>query len=130
MKYSNTPKRRINRVQRHLNIAKTQFCIFSNRNPENVHNIDNQGTKIESELSIYVFGVTFDTDLPFQTHAIDVATRSNQFLYLIAKLKKFMSVEETLKNYKILVKHIFEHCTAILFETAHKTTETKGIVQN
>ena len=49
-----------------LNIAKTQFCIFSNRNLKNFYHIDHQSTKIESQFAINVLGVILDTDLSFK----------------------------------------------------------------
>ena len=61
---------------------------------------------MEPQLSINVYGITLDTDLHFQTHAIDVANRTNKVGYLISKLKKFMNVEETLKTYKLVVRPI------------------------
>ena len=56
---------------------------------------------MEPQLLINVLGITLYTDLSFQTHAIDVANRTNKVGYLISKLKKFMNVEETLRPTKL-----------------------------
>ena len=112
-----------------LNLQKTQFCVFSDGTLKDYYHLNLQHTKIESQLSINVLGVALDTDLSFITHATDVATRANNFVYLISKLKKFMNVEESLKTYKIIVRRILEYCSAIYLDTTQKVIETIEKVQ-
>ena len=71
-----------------LNVQKTQFCVFSNRNLSDYYHLNFQNTKIESQLSINVLGVALDTDLSIHTHATDVGTKANKLVYFISKLKK------------------------------------------
>ena len=113
-----------------LNIDKTQFCIFSNRNIKEYYHINFHNTKVESQLSINVLGVTLDTNLSFQTHATETATKANKIVYLLSKLKKYMNVEDSLKTYKILIRPILEYCSAIYLDATQKVTETIEKVQN
>ena len=59
-----------------LLIDKTQFCISSNRNIKEYYYINFQNTKVESQLSVNVLGVTLDTNLSFQRHATEMATKA------------------------------------------------------
>ena len=68
-----------------LNIDKTQFCIFSNPVIKQYYHITFHNTKVESQLSINVLGVTLDTNLSFQTHATETATKANRIVYLLSK---------------------------------------------
>ena len=77
-------------------------------------------------------GVTLDTNLSFQTHATETATKANKIVYLLSKLKKYMNVEDSLKTYEILIRSILEYCSAIYMylDATQKVTEIIEKVQN
>ena len=75
-------------------------------------------------------GVTLDTNLSFQTHATETATKANKIVYLLSKLKKYMNVEDSIKTYEILIRSILGCCSAIYLDATQKVTEIIEKVQN
>ena len=113
-----------------LNINKTQFCIFSNRKIKEYYHITHGNTNIESTLSTNVLGVHLDTDLSFNTHAIETAKKANKKIYLISKIKKYLTVDDALKAYKTYVRPILEYCSALYLECTRHTIDIIEKVQN
>ena len=48
-------------------------------------------------FSTNVLGVHLDTDLLFNTHAIETAKKANEKIYLTSKIKKYLTVDDALK---------------------------------
>jgi len=113
-----------------LNLSKTQYCIFSNRKVEDFYQIQINNLKIESKHSLNLLGVILDSELSLTPQANATASKANKMVYLLSKLKKYMTVENSLKTYKSLIRPIVEYCSSLYLDGLAKKSETLEKVQN
>jgi hypothetical protein len=113
-----------------LNLSKTQYCIFSNRKVEDFYQIQINNLKIESKHSLNLLGVILDSELSLTPQANATASKANKMVYLLSKLKKYMTVENSLKTYKSLIRPIVEYCSSLYLDGLAKNSDTLEKVQN
>lgn len=112
-----------------LNLPKTQFCIFSNRNI-GTHKIITDGITINSKDSIELLGVILDQKLSFTPYIQAITSKAYKRIYLLSRFKKFLNLEQTLCTYSTIIRPILEYCSSIILDTSKKNSYALEMVQN
>jgi len=84
-----------NKVGMCVNETKTEVILFDKKKPKTAI-FDINGTQVESKPQMKALGVTFQSDLKWDSHVETIINKVNPRLALLKKIRKNMTVEQFL----------------------------------
>ena len=122
-----------------LNTDKTKMMLITSREKRlsmqnTVLSLTYSDIDIKMTHAEKIFGVHVDDNLMWNNHFQHVSKKSSSYLWLLSKIKSYLSVEHRLLFYNAFIKPHFEYCSTVWSNTSsgniNKITDYKGACVN
>ena len=116
-----------------INIKKTKVMLFGTKNmlKKGVRNdVYIDGNKIQYVNFFNYLGIKIDSTLTFELHAAESLRMVSHKLFLLSKIRKFITIEQALTIYRTKIVPYFDYGDVFLINTTSKTKEKLQRVQN
>ena len=116
-----------------ININKTKNMLFGTRNmlKRGVRNdILINGTKVQYVNHFNYLGIKLDSSLTFELHATECLRMVAHKLYLLGRMRKYISTEQAITIYKSKIVPYFDYGDIFLMSITSKTKQKLQKLQN
>ena len=104
-----------------LNIKKTKYMIFSNKQSMSNHSVNIRGVELECVPSIKFLGVMVDNKLSWKEHIMYIRNKLSKSIAILYKVNRVLSTNCKLQLYKSFIQPHLIYCN-IVWCSIHKTT--------
>ena len=122
-----------NRNKLTLNVKKTKYTIFGLKSQTKEilnHNLFIDNTKIDRVNTYKYLGITLDANLNYNKHLENVIKSISYKYLLLAKIRKYITVEVAIRIYKTMILQILEYGDILFDGTNKKLIGKIQILQN
>ena len=113
-----------------INFSKSKILYISSKSIRcqivNYPSIEFQGSYVNPSTEEKLLGVTIDSTLSWDTHVHNVLKKCNTYLYLLSRIKTFLSLQNRKLFYNAYVLPHFDYC-CIVWGSCSSTLEGKVI---
>ena len=116
-----------------ININKTKVMLFGTRNMlkrGTWHDIYIDGTKLQYVNHFNYLGIKVDCALTFELHASECIKMVSHKLYLLARIRKFITTEQAITIYRSKTVPYFDYGDIFLMNITSKTIQKLQKIQN
>ena len=112
-----------------LNTQKTKVMYITTKNKSHLIQTENCNLTINDDIlhissSEKLLGVTIDNNLSWDTHVINTLKKCNSLLYLLTRIKPFLSKSKRILFYNAYILPHIDYC-CIIWGNCNKTLEDK-----
>ncbi len=116
-----------------LNINKTKSMLIGNRQHRDIDTplkLKCGGKDIAEVNTFKYLGILLDKHLNFEAHSEYISNKVSKRLGSLARSRKFMTTETSLKLYKSLVVSLFDYCDTVYMTMNSRDLQHLQVLQN